>query len=274
MTYKDTPPKMAKDTLTFHIVVTPGTWFGAKRYLAELPEYHMPVVVGDTPVGAANALMVILNDKAGKELLCRPLTDPMISRSESQYKTGPSSVIPYAKTIDVEEAFLTLTEFQVKVIARNIAYLEGKADLTTVELSVARMFACWKVERRDGMPLYSNVTTILVRGETFICLTSKNDPILHSRVVYYLGEGFVDKLCRLIVRNRHLPGSVYPKWVLEDAKADIKRRREKLLKEVDQYPDFAFQQALSDDKLIGHLTNMGLTFMGELPENQTGEDNG
>ncbi len=232
MTQED---KKIEVQLTFNIIVTPITWHAQDLYVAELPEYAIPVAIGDTKDAVASAVMAILSDAGEREPLRYPIDEESLSLRLARYSNSESVVIRHTKPIKVDKSLLSMTEESAKLLARNIVLLDGGVDITLDELKVTRYFACYGVSREDKQPLYDEYTCLYIFGDEFQAVA--NGGFYRDKSSYYDGEGFVDRLIRQIMRSKHVQGSDIPTWAFELAKTYIRERRKKLLGQLADIPD-------------------------------------
>ena len=232
MTQED---KKIEVQLIFNIIVTPITWHAQGLYVAEIPEYAIPVAIGDTKDAAARAVAAILFDAGERGPLRYPIDEERLSLRLARYSNSESVVIRHTRPIKVDKSLLSMTEESAKLLARNIALLDGGVDIALDELKVTRYLACYGVSREDKQPLYDEYTCLYIFGDEFQAVAEGG--FYKDKSSYYDGEGFVDKLIRQIMSCKHVQGSDIPAWAFELAKTYIRERRKKLLGQLADIPD-------------------------------------
>lgn len=221
--------------LKFNIIVTPITWHAKDLYVAELPEYDIPVAIGDTKDAVARAVAAILFDVGERGPLRYPLDDESLSLRLARYSNSESTVFQYTKSIKVDKSLPSMTEEFVRLLARNIVLLDGGVDTNLDDLAVTRYFACYTVCRKDKEPLFDDYTALHIFGDTFMCVSNRN---LHRGVVNnYVGERFVGNLIQRIMSSRHVQGSDIPTWATDLAKSCTQEKRKRLLANIRQLPN-------------------------------------
>ena len=220
--------------LKFNIIVTPITWQAQDLYVAEIPEYDIPIALGKTKDAASRAVMAILFDAGERGPLRYPIDDESLSLRLARYSNSESTVFQYTKSIKVDKSLPSMTEEFVRLLARSIVLLDGGADIGLDDLAVTRYVACYTVCRKDKEPLFDDYTALHIFGDTFMCVSIRD---LHRGVVnHYAGEGFVDKLIQRIMSSRHVQGSDIPAWATDLAKDYVREKRKRLLAKIQQLP--------------------------------------
>ena len=221
--------------LRFNIIVTPITWRAKDLYVAELPEYDIPVAIAETKDAAARAVMAILSDVGEREPLRYPIDEESLSLRLARYSNSESVVIRHTKPIKVDKSLLSMTEESAKLLVRNIVLLDGGVDINLDDLAVTRYFACYDVSREDKQPLYDEYTCLYIFGDEFQAVAKGG--FYKDKSSYYDGEGFVDKLIRQIMSSKHVQGSDIPTWATDLAKSCTQEKRKRLLANIRQLPN-------------------------------------